>query len=124
MSKYFEETELARVVCAMIHSFAKVCGVQWPDWDQLTETEQLYWVDCLKELSELLAEHHAEYNPELEPEPFDVSIWYQNSWRIFHWSEPEFTNLNDFNQNYVACLAEFVVGMSHYYSTQICRERA
>uniref|UniRef100_A0AB39CEH1 Uncharacterized protein n=1 Tax=Pseudomonas phage HRDY3 TaxID=3236930 RepID=A0AB39CEH1_9VIRU len=120
MSKYFEENELAEVVCAMIATFARVCGIQhYPTWEQQVFADRQRYVEGLEELLDMLADHFANQDGMEDPETFDVSIWYRDNWRIFPWAEPDFPNLTHINQAFVLQVAEFASVMAGHYSTEV-----
>jgi len=125
MSKYFEEQELAEVVCAMIATFARVCGIKhYPSWEQQVFADRQRYVDYLDTLTDQLADHFSMYEgDDVEdgetPPPFDAGIWYREAWRIFPWAEPDYGNLTHLQQDFVAQVAEFSAMMIGHYSTEL-----
>jgi hypothetical protein len=120
MSKYFEENELAEVVCAMIATFARVCGIKhYPTWEQQVTADRLRYVDYLDTLTDQLSEHFANYTDDEQPDAFDAAIWYREAWRIFPWAEDSYENLTHLQQDFVAQVAEFSAMMIGHYSTEL-----
>lgn len=118
--RYFEEPECSELLCAMIWTFAKVCGVlHYPNWEQQTEEDRERYADAIRELCSMVYDHRSQYEDENEAEPFDAGIWYRANWRIFPWSEPEYSNLTELNQEFVLSVAEFILSMSGHFGTQL-----
>ena len=120
MSKYFEEQELAEVVCAMIATFARVCGIKhYPTWEQQGVADRQRYVDYLDTLTDQLSEHFSQYEEDEPHETFEAGIWYREAWRLFPWQDPEFDNLTHLQQDFVAQVAEFSAMMIGHYSTEL-----
>lgn len=121
--RYFEEPEHAELLCSMIYTFAKVCGIKhYPNWDQQTEVDRERYTDSIRELCEAVYEHRAQFESEEEMEPFEAGIWYRENWRIFPWAEPEYSNLTEINQEFVLSVAEITITMSGHFGTQLAPE--
>jgi hypothetical protein len=118
--RYFEETEHGELLCAMIYTFAKVCGVlHYPHWEQQATADRLRYSEALQELGEMIHDHQSQFKEDEQMAPFDASIWYRANWRIFPWCDPEYSNLTEINQEFVLSTAEFSIAMAGHYGTQL-----
>jgi hypothetical protein len=124
MKKYFEELEHGELLCSMIYTFAKVCGVlHYPHWDQQNHADHLRYSEALQELCSMIYDHRQQFEDEEDATPFDSGIWYRENWRIFPWGEPEYSNLTEINQEFVLSCAEFSISMSGHYGTMTLDEK-
>lgn len=120
---YFEEPEHGELLCAMIYTFARVCGVlHYPQWEQQAPVDRQRYTDALQELCVMVYDHRGQFEDEADATPFDTGIWYRENWRIFPWSEPEYSNLSELNQEFVMSCAEFNISMAGHYGTQLSPE--
>jgi hypothetical protein len=121
--RYFEEPEYGELLCSMIYTFAKVCGIpHYPHWDNQTEVDRERYSDAIRELCSAVYDHRSQFEDEADVTPFEASIWYRENWRIFPWSEPEYYNLPELNQEFVCSVAEFGLSMSGHFGTQLAPE--
>nr|DAF93709.1 MAG TPA: hypothetical protein [Myoviridae sp. ctshb19] len=117
--KHFEETELSEVLCAMICTFARVCGLKYPAWADQCEADRMRYAEAMEVLSDMLATHNAQSAVNEQPGLFDISIWYNDNWRIFPWAEPDYANLQHLPQEFVVQVAEFILAMAGHLGTQL-----
>jgi len=110
---------MAELLCAMIATFAKVCGLPYPVWDQQHHVDQVRFVESITDLSDKIELHNNRQQNATEKEAFDVSGWYRDNWRIFPWAEPDYENTTDLQQDFVVQVAEFTLIMAGHFGTQV-----